>query len=316
MKRLVPLLTLLLLLTGCGAKDPPQTQEAPPTPAVTEEALRAEYEAQDFIVREIVPYEDDFLVYTGTEPNNGQFAWIYGETGEACFLLFSTRSILSYQIIGTGEIQVIQGPDNVFNAQQSFPTVLRAYAARRLDESGQPYPEEWQAGNSVESTYWAPISEGHTFGWPHGPTALVDLRISAGGLEAVFGPVEANSDFFADASSIPLTDTAFDEETRTLTLIFHDTALTSGESITYEDPTEQTYHDQFVQAYGLPTAFPAGPLADTNSFLSAAEVREDGGSVQVILTLTERAQTYTAENGQLFRDESRPYLRLSFREAY
>ena len=151
----------------------------------------------------------------------------------------------------------------------------------------------------------------------HSPTALVDLRISVSGLEAVFGPTEANiGEFFAAASSIPLTDTAFDEVAHTLTLTFHDTALTSGKPITYEDPAKHAWHGQYVQPYVLPTSFPAGPLAGTNSFISAAEVREDDGSVQVVLTLTECAQTYTAENGQLLRDESRPYLRLSFREIY
>ena len=174
MKRLVLILPLLLLLTGCGTREAespastPPVEEPQPAP-VTEEALRARYEAEGLTVREIVPYMNDFLVHAGTEPNNGQFIWVYGETGEACFLLFSTRSILSYQIIGTGEIQVIQGPDNVFNAERYFPTVVRAYAARRLDESGQPYPEEWQEGNSVERTYWAPVSEGLILGRPTVP---------------------------------------------------------------------------------------------------------------------------------------------------
>ncbi len=35
----------------------------------------------------------------------------------------------------------------------------------------------------------------------------------------------------------------------------------------------------------------------------------------VTLTLTPLAQTYTAENGQLLRNESRPFLRILFREA-
>ena len=89
MKRLTSFFLFLLMLTGCTTPEeptpapqaePPAVEESKPLP-ITEESLRAEYEAQDFAVREIVPYEGDFLVYYGNDPYGGIFQWVYGETG-------------------------------------------------------------------------------------------------------------------------------------------------------------------------------------------------------------------------------------------
>ena len=133
----------------------------------------------------------------------------------------------------------------------------------------------------------------------------------------MFGPAEANiGDFFAAASSLPLTDTTYDEAARILTLTFRDTALTSGEPVTYEDSTKRTRHEQYVHAYSLPTSFSAGTLKGSNTFMEKAEVRQAGDDTQLILTLTEPAQQYTAETGQLLKNESRPYLRVLFRDTW
>ena len=53
---------------------------------------------------------------------------------------------------------------------------------------------------------------------------------------------------------------------------------------------------------------------DQSGRVYAAEVREDGENTLLILSLTEAAQKYTAEMGQLLQNESRPYLHLTFRE--
>ena len=304
MRRMLPILLVLALLSSCGSPSHPSADKSDspegvlPLP-VTEDSIREVYGEES----KITPYGCDFLVYSSTDPNAGQFDWIYGKTGQCCPLTFCAHDILSYKITDTGQVQILQGTGNPINASRSFPSLRTAYAALRLDETGQPLPTHQQYGIETDSPYWAPRGECYTIGCPHGSEALVDLRVTIEGVEAVFGPTAENADgFFDAASSIPVTEITFAGDACILT--FRDTVLESGTA----DPTSNA-------TCGLPTSFPAGTLGDSNLFLSAADVRQEGRDVLVTLTLTPLAQTYTAENGQLLRSGSRPFLRILFREA-
>lgn len=321
MKHCLPLM-LALLLIGCSAGEAepskpstPSEVSFPETEIITTDTLRAEYEAQGFIVREIVPYAGDFLVYYGTEPGNGIFQWVYTATGLRAPLLFSDREILDYTIISPGCVRVLQGSANVYNGALSFPTYQYATTALSVWADGE-IPTDFSTSGSVQrETYWAPVSESHTWGWDHGKVALVDARVTARGIEAVFGPTADNiGGFFAAASSIPLTETVCDEANHTLTVTFQNTALTSGILTEFPNQAEQAYYLEYQELYGLPTSFPAGKLEGSNLLISQAKIRQDGENTQIILTLTEAARQYTAESGQLLRDESRPWLSISFRE--
>ena len=304
MRRMLPILLVLALLSSCGSPSHPSADKSDspegvlPLP-VTEDSIREVYGEES----KITPYGCDFLVYSSTDPNAGQFDWIYGKTGQCCPLTFCAHDILSYKITDTGQVQILQGTGNPINASRSFPSLRTAYAALRLDETGQPLPTHQQYGIETDSPYWAPRGECYTIGCPHGSEALVDLRVTIEGVEAVFVPTAENADgFFDAASSIPVTEITFAGDACILT--FRDTVLESGTA----DPTSNA-------TCGLPTSFPAGTLGDSNLFLSAADVRQEGRDVLVTLTLTPLAQTYTAENGQLLRSGSRPFLRILFREA-
>lgn len=327
MKRYLFLAFVILLLTGCSTGEnnsaPPDSCEPSPaetthqnvTEPITAESLRAEYEAEGFTIREIIPYEGDFLVYYGTEPYNGIFQWVYTDTGLHAPLLFSSREVLSYEILYPGRIRVLQGPDNMVNGAMSFPTHQYATTALPVWENGEVPTDLYASGSVEQQTYWAPVSEGHVWGWNHGKVALVDLRITARGIEAVFGPTADNiGDFFAAASSAPVMDTDYDEAANTLTLTFQNTTLNSGDPAEFYDMAVHEDHGTNCELYGLPPSFPAGVLEGSNLFISRAEVREDGENTLLILTLTETAQQYTAETGQLLQNESRPFLRLSLRE--
>lgn len=338
MKRFCCMFLMLLLLTGCAApagptpapqSAPPAAEEpAPPTTEpekaekteqaepITAESLRAEYEAQGFVVREIVPYEGDFLVYCGSEPYNGSFQWVYGETGLRAPLLFSGQEILSFEILQPGYIRVLTGGTNVYNGAMSFPVYQNAMAALPVSPEGEAFSDLYNSGITQQETYWAPLAASHTFGWDHGEIALVDVRIGANGVEAVFGPTAENiGGFFAAASSIPVTEPIYDEASHTLTLRFRNTTLTSGQRTEFTDETEKKYYMDAQTLYALPTAFPAGTVSGSNDFIQTAAVREDGTDTLLILTLREHAEQYTVDGGQLLRNESRPYLRLSLRET-
>ncbi|MBR5472185.1 MAG: membrane lipoprotein lipid attachment site-containing protein [Oscillibacter sp.] len=333
MKRLIVLALMLLILSGCAAREepkptvpsstppateepaPPPTEPEPPTP-ITAESLREEYEAAGFTIREIVPYEGDFLIHYGSEPYNSMFQWVYTNTGLHAPLLFSGREVLDYEISHAGCIRVLEGGNNIYNnAAQAFPVYECAFASLPVSAEGNPLTDYHASGNVQQETYWAPLDISHTFGWGHGQVALVDVRVTTQGVEAVFGPTADNiGGFFAAASGIPVTEPVYDEASHTLTLRFRETSLASGQRTEFTSESDQWAYEDLASVCHLPTSFPAGTVAGSNEFISSAEVREDRGDILLILTLTEAAQQYTAETGQLLQNESRPYLQLSLRE--
>jgi len=348
MKRLASLTLMLLMLTSCATPAKPSTapQTTPPaaeepalppvedsaplsaeehTPpsavpetseVITAESLRAEYEAAGFTVRDIVPYEGDFLVYYGDLPEGGLFQWVYTDSGLRVPLLFSGREVLNYEILSPGYIRVLEGGNNIYNSvAQAFPVYECAFASLPVSSEGDPFSDFHSSGNVHPETYWAPLDISHTFGWGHGQVALVDVRVTTQGVEVVFGPTADNlSGFFVAASGIPVTTPVYDEASHTLTLRFRETTLSSGARTEFISESDQWAYEEFAVLCQLPTVFPAGTVAGSNEFISSAEVREDGGDTLLILTLTETAQQYTAETSQLLENESRPYLQLSLQE--
>ena len=350
MKRLFAvLLSLALMLpAGCGASgaelvpeevvSPASAEAAPSTPEdngyprvplpVTEEAVRAVYEAEERVVLEITPYENDFLVWYGFDHgyrdetsryvDNSRFEWVYGTSGLRCPLLHCDRDVTSYEIPGSGAVEVLTGQRFANVSGNGFPVTLRARAALALGEDGEPLPYFVDSG--VQETYWAPVSEGHTVGLER-REVLVDARLTIDSLELVFGPPadpDGLSGFYAAASWIPLVEISCDESGRQMTLTCRETALTSGDPPRCDDADLQENYTQWLLDTGteLPTSFPAGTLTGANPFLQQAEVRERGGDTLITLTLTEDAGLYTVETGQLLRNESRPYLRLTFQESH
>lgn len=321
MKRLLPALPALLALllaAGCAAPaemDAPSTEPEAPAP-ITADSLRAEYEAQDFQVREIIPYEGDFLVYYGTEPCNGGFQWVYADTGLHAPLLFSPQEVLDHEIEFEGRIRVLTGGSNMINGFMSFPSWRSAAASLPLTQEGETVTDAYQSGSVQQETYWAALDRSYAFGWDHGSVALVEVRVTANGVDAVFGPTAANlGGFFAAASSIPVTQTSYDSSSHTMTLRFQNTALTSGERTAFADEAERKNYTEYAALYHLPTVLPAGAVAGSNDFIKQAEVRQDGADTLLVLTLTELTEQYTVECDQLLKNESRPYLHLALRET-
>lgn len=327
MRRFLIFALSLLLLTGCAAQETPAVPAAsspaisaaasidPPAVNMVElaEALRADLEAQGLTIREIQPYEGDLLVYAaGDFANSGRFFWYYADTDTLAPLYFCSRNILDYEILYTGCIRILAGEDNVFDGWKDFPAYCVSYAALPLKQSGEVDDTLYAGGTGSWETYYAPIEEPHTVGCLR-KESVVDMRITASGAEIVFGPVEVNTmDFFAAASSPPLTDIAC--EGNVMTLTFRKTTLTSGEPPVYEDPGMQENHAIEAEAYGFPTSFPSGTVEGSSLFIEKAEIQESGDDTILTLTLTEKANLYTVMDGQLLRNESRPYLHLVFKD--
>ena len=86
MRRWILVIFCLLLLAGCGGapQDAPAGGEDEASDAVslpvTEEAIRAAYEAEGAAVLKITSYEGDFLVELGPEERPA-LDWVFGTTG-------------------------------------------------------------------------------------------------------------------------------------------------------------------------------------------------------------------------------------------
>ena len=318
MKRTLVLLLSLLLLAGCAPQEEPPVsspatsaeEDVSPTAKTLEDFL-AGLEAEGMTVRDLVPYEEDYLVVAEGSPTSGAFFWYYSKTSLAAPIYWCYNDILRYDILSSGSIRILAGENNFFNGWKDFPTYYEAQA--HLDLSGGEISDPIYAGGTASPlTYYAPIAEAHSVGRLR-KEAIVDAAVIPSGVEVVFGPQEAAiADFVSAASSEALTDIAC--EGTTMTLTFRSTALTSGEAPAYDDPQQQTYHAEYVEHYGFPTAFPAGELEGASLFIRSASIQEVGEDTVLTLELTEQAQYYTVETGQLLRDESRPYLRLTFRD--
>ena len=321
MKKLAVFSLVLLLLTGCSAQEPLASSPAASAASSSSEksvnmsadTLRSNLEAQGLNIREILPYEGDWMIYAEDSPDCGQFLWYYTKAEILAPLYVCTRNILDYEILYPGCIRILAGENNIFNGWKDFPTYYVAHTALVLDQEGNMNNPLYSDTLAERETYYAPIEESHSVGCLR-EESVVDLRITASGAEIVFGPVESNTtDFFAAASSPPLTDITCERNIMTLT--FRKTALTSGDPPVYDDPQQQKYHAEYVELYGFPTAFPAGSVEGNSLFIEKAEIQERGEDTTLTLTLTEKAGFYTVETGQLLRDESRPYLYLKFRDA-
>ena len=97
MKRtILPALLLALVLCGCAARTPADTQTSPPpeesAPAaeydfavlpVRKDSIRTLYSQEGYEVRKITPYEGDYLVEYGDEndPDFSLLAWVIGQAG-------------------------------------------------------------------------------------------------------------------------------------------------------------------------------------------------------------------------------------------
>lgn len=320
MDRCLPLFLSVLLLTGCAARETPcvspaaSSSAAPPVLTLapeTLEAFQARLETEALSIRDIVPYGEDYLVVSEASPESTAFFWYYGKTSLAAPVCWCYRNILRYEILSCGRVRILLGENNFFNAQKDFPVYWEAEAHIGLS-GGEPSSSLYTDGTASEKAYYAPVSEPHSVGWLR-KEAVVGAAVTPSGIEVVFGPQEADiAGFDSAVSSAALTEISC--EGTTMTLTFRQTALTSGPPPIHDDPQQQKYHAEYVELYGFPTAFPAGTLEGESLFIRSAAIQEAGEDTVLTLELTEKARYYTVETGQLLRNESRPCLRLAFRD--
>jgi len=138
------------------------------------------------------------------------------------------------------------------------------------------------------------------------------------GAQFVFGPPADGIDgFYAAASTLPVTEVSFDEESRVMTIVFHDTSLRSGEVPEFTDEQEEKRYQDSLRFLGisLPTEFPAGELQGSNPYINKATIEESGTDTVVKLYLTEYAGKYTVESGKAGPMDNGPYMRIILRPS-
>ena len=317
MKRWIWVFLCLLLLAGCGgasqgslADEDGGAADAVSLP-VTEEAIRAAYEAEGAAVLAVTPYEGDFLVELGPEERPA-LDWVFGSTGIRRRLYTGSAGIRDYEILYAGCVRFITDGILFDTAYHDFPQSGAVSFDGIWDEYGQSSPyDPYGSGMTADTEpYWAPLEEPASFGMAGRSEALLDARVTVSGLELLFGPM-SGQDFEAAFCAPPLVEVACEGDVMTLTCrdtYLDCTALTQGE------PEDLELLQQRGTLY--PGSFPEGPLDGSNRFISRAEVSQEGSGVAVRLTLTEDAGQYTVSREYLGPSDNGPYLRLSLRETW
>lgn len=318
MRRWILMIFCLLLLAGCGAA--PQDSSAGGEDGasdavslpVTEEAIRAAYEAEGAAVLAVTPYERDFLVELGPEERPA-LDWVFGATGIRQRLYTGFSGIRDYEILYAGCVRFTTDGTLYDTAYRDFPQSGTVSFDGAWDETGQASAyDPYGSGMTADlGPYWAPLAEPASFGMAGRSEALLDARVTVSGLELLFGPM-SGQDFEAAFCAPPLVEVACEGNVMTLTC--HDTyldcmALAQGEP----EDLERLQ----LQGTLYPGSFPDGPLEGSNRFISRAEVSQESSSLAVRLTLTEDANQYTVSSREyLGPADSGPYLRLSLRETW
>lgn len=308
-------LCLLMPLAACTPKvvaeptsTPTQTPTPQPTPlAVTKESIPALF--QDYQIREILPYEGDFLVYYGTQYPPGSLSWVYGATGETVRLTNGEgQQIDSYEIQGPGQVLVRTNGIGSNTPWQGLPMTFTCQVSTAGNES---------LSGMWKEEPWFPLDRALYLGFVDEETKqplktsryeqVYDARVTVDGVSLSFipsGDPERYGSFFPACTTTPNMDCSFDPDKSVFTMRLYNTALESG-GIAIEEVNEP-YQGLY------PYRFPAGSLGEDNHFFTDAAIVQDGEDTVVTLTLTENAKVYTVTSGNLGGD-SIPCLSVSFR---
>jgi hypothetical protein len=328
-------LCCVLLLTGCSANgseasSPAGAESASASPGTAvsagkavkaEDEVRAMYKDNDgMTVQKITPYNGDFLVQYGLTGGPWWFDWVYGDSGTRYKLMFCDEGIRDCEIQGTGNIRVLTDGVNCNVPCRAFPHIQIASVSIVLDADGEPLPYgEAYPDSSGTETYWAGIDEASSFGMTGRREVVINASVGVSGVEFAFGPpadMEGFGSFFAAYCTPPGTEISFNKESRVMTIVFHDTSLSSGESPAFTNAAAEASYQQWLRDTGVifPTDFPAGTLDGSNPLISKAAIQENGGDTVVKLILTENATEYTVESGYTGPDDMGPYFRIILRE--
>ena len=242
MRRWIWVFLCLLLLAGCGAgpQDSPAGGEDGASDAVslpvTEEAIRAAYEAEGAAVLAVTPYEGDFLVELGPEERPA-LDWVFGSTGIRRRLYTGYAGIRDYEILYAGCVRFITDGILFDTAYRDFPQSGTVSFDGTWDETGRASAyDSYGSGMTADlDPYWAPLAEPASFGMAGRSEALLDARVTVSGLELLFGPM-SGQDFDAAFCAPPLVEVACEGDVMTLTCrdtYLDCTALTRGSRRTW-----------------------------------------------------------------------------------
>ena len=198
-----------------------------------------------------------------------------------------------------------------------LPHVETAALGLAYDEQGRELPYDLYGSPSTtgSSTYWAGAGESYPMGMQGRREAIRSAQIDAGGLTVAFAPLADGSDFTAAYCEIPYTEVGLSEDGMTLTVTMHDTFLSSG---TLSKDADLDFLKEYGSLY--PESFPAGELAGSCTLIENADLRQDGNSAVLTVTLADGPihgrnfgdgyYRFTAETGYTGIADTGPYLRV------
>lgn len=331
-------LCVLLPLTACT---PTAAQTTPPVPTVvatptptptperlTAEDVRASIEDERYRVRELTPYQGDFLAWvsdwgTGEETDGwSALYWVFGDAGRRVWLNreITDQEISSYKITAPGTVEItvtganvnvpVQGPGGSYTVVVTVDSQGRVLSDYEEGQAVVLWENQAHGG-------WFPLDNpGYVSGEPYFSERyeqVYEVRIGIDDLALSFIPSSAPGrfrNFFPASTSAPTSDCSFDPETRAFTIRLYNTTLKSGEA-----SEEDLEWAGSIAPYGelYPRTIPEGSLGQGNHFIESATIAQDGEDAVITLTLTEAAYAYKTDSGNMGSDDF-PYLRYSFRE--
>lgn len=292
-----------------------------PQTALSEEGLWELYANQGLIVREVMPYQSDFLVqYQMRSDLPVRFDWVYGTSGIRQPLLVSMEGVKQCEILQQASIRVVTDGVNHETAYRSFPQIETASLAGIFDKNGTRLPGvELNPNCGGSETYWSDIGEANLFGMAGRHEAVCDARVEPSGLEMVFAPMADQSipenNFEADFTTVPGTELSYDAGSNVLAVTCRDTYLDGG-TLSPQAADSGRNTDWLKENGSLyPDAFPAGELAGSSRLIEKATICQEGDDVVVALLLTDAVTEYTVETGHMGSDDVGPYFRIVLRAA-
>ena len=293
-------------LTSTPEPEPASQSPFGPLP-VTEEGIWDYYLHEEkgyYIIRNITPYEGDYLVELGRDyEGETLLVWIFGDTGRKVQMT-TMENRTETEIQGRGVLRVRTGGKDTGKGWMSLPGTYIAVA-----------PAVGDYADAEEKTTWMDPGQSYRMGmFSERYEQLCDARVDAEGLSFSFIPdtesMERFQSFFPACTSTPGFETTFDEAAGTFTLRLYNTSLKS-DSLTKEMAEWIGGYQDYGDLY--PRTIPEGSLGADNLFLAGVAIRQEGEDAVVTAKLTDRAGWFTVESGNLGYDDV-PWLRFRFRE--
>lgn len=167
------------------------------------------------------------------------------------------------------------------------PNITFPFKLRLKYYENEPYEKKFHSDHEV---LYLPVDKSVTMGCDKDVKSQVyDIKPTLTGLEILFGPINDDSIYFADAAYIPITTTQYIKENNQLVFNFSNTNL-----------AEKLQKNPKL-------------IDNTNTYYNSIEITQKGTNSSLILNLKDKKTTYNIELSNLETRPELPYAKINFK---